>query len=55
LNDQSHYRGCKPEKGKIMQVCTKGGKDTADIGILQGKSKLHPEKSKAKVPYLPVR
>ena len=53
LNYQPGNRGGNPQYRNIVNLCSKGFKNPADICILKSKSKLDSKKSKTHVPDLP--
>jgi hypothetical protein len=52
LHDEPGYRCRQPVNGQVFRVGTKGFKNAAGIGILQGESHLDAQKAKTHIPDL---
>ena len=52
LDNHSHQRGKNPEETELVRIGAQRGKDTADIGALQGIGNLHPQETKAQIHQL---
>ena len=53
LDQQAGNGSGNPEDGDLFNGSAEDLENTADIGILQGESKLDAKKAKTQIPYLP--